>query len=123
MKANLIRTEGYRYRKRYIYACTKCGAEYSRCQYNDRISDLCGACKSKLDKEKAKKQLEKRKAKHDAEVRNKAIDEFKQALKQELNKYDFWIYDIADSDGYTLETSCNRDFLIDEVAEQLKGGE
>ena len=49
-----------------------------------------------------------------------AIDEFKQALKQELNKYDFWIYDIADSDGYTLETSCNRDFLIDEVAEQLK---
>lgn len=50
-----------------------------------------------------------------------AIDEFKQALKQELNKYDFWIYDIADSDGYTLETSCNRDFLIDEVADQMKG--
>ena len=57
---------------------------------------------------------------HDKKVRADAIDEFKQALKQELNKYDFWIYDIADSDGYTLETRCNRDYLIDEVAEQLK---
>lgn len=57
---------------------------------------------------------------HDKQVRNKTIDEFKQALKQELNNYDFWHYDIADSDGYTLETNCSRDYLIDEVAEQLK---
>ena len=107
MKANLIRTEGYRYRKRYIYACTKCGAEYSRCQYNDRISDLCGACKSKLDKEKAKKQLEKRKAKHDAEVRDKAIEEYKELIIARIQSKNRGLY--------VIEAM--------EIAEILKGGD
>lgn len=52
---------------------------------------------------------------HDIRV----IDEFANKLKHELNKYDFWKYDIV-SEGYIEEKDVPYDWIIDEIAEKLK---
>ena len=53
------------------------------------------------------------------EERNKAIDEFSERVKKHLNQFDFWKYGI--SDGVNCEMR-NYDYMIDEIAEQMKGG-
>ena len=50
---------------------------------------------------------------------NKAIDEFSERLKNHMNQFDFWKYGI--SDGVNCEMR-NYDYMIDEIAEQMKGG-
>lgn len=53
------------------------------------------------------------------ESRNKAIDEFAERLKNHLNEFDFWKYGITDGKNYQ---SRNYDYMIDKIAEELKGG-
>ncbi len=105
MKANLVRTETiWGNKKKYIYACTKCGAEFSRMQCHDRINELCGKCKTEVDRKRNKELAEIRQAKHDAEVRDKAIDEVIRVLlkRNELGECEYEVI---------------------ERVEQLKGGE
>ena len=52
--------------------------------------------------------------------RVKAIEEFAEALKKELNEYDFWKYDIITDLGI-METNVSRDYIVDEIAMKLKG--
>ena len=54
------------------------------------------------------------------EVRAKAIEEFSEALKKELNEYDFWKYDIITDLGI-MKTNVSRDYIVDEIAKELKG--
>ena len=112
MKANLVRTEPFLNKTCYIYACTKCGAEFSRMQCHDRINELCGKCKTEVDRQRNKELAEIRQAKHDAEVRNKAIDEY-------YSKLDCLIKSDSKQTYYYTEF-CR---FIMEVKEQLKGGE
>jgi len=56
---------------------------------------------------------------HDREIRNKAIDEFSERLKNHLNQFDFWKYGITDGGNYEAR---NYDYMIDEIAEQMKKG-
>ena len=44
------------------------------------------------------------------EIRNKAIYEFKEALKEELNNYDFW-----------KQFNKSHDWIVEHIAEQMKG--
>lgn len=53
------------------------------------------------------------------EIRKQAIEEFAEVLKKELNKYDFWKYDIITDLG-VMETNVSRDYIIDEIATELK---
>lgn len=52
-------------------------------------------------------------------TRNAAIDEFSERLKKHLNQFDFWKYGITDGTNYDAR---NYDYMIDEIAEQMKGG-
>ena len=52
-------------------------------------------------------------------TRNAAIDEFSERLKNHLNQFDFWKYGISDGRNYEAR---NYDHMIDEIAEQMKGG-
>lgn len=56
---------------------------------------------------------------HDREIRNKAIDEFAERMKNHLNQFDFWKYGITDGRNYEAR---NYDHMIDGIAEQMKGG-
>jgi len=55
------------------------------------------------------------------EIRNAAIDEFSEALKKELRNYDFWKFDVVTQYG-VQETNVPRDWIVDEIARELKGG-
>lgn len=48
-----------------------------------------------------------------------AIDEFSERLKKHLNQFDFWKYGITDGTNCEMR---NYDYMIDEIAEQMKGG-
>ena len=78
----------------------RCGLIEQQKQVNHKIKILL------LDKEK--------------EVRTKAIEEFAEALKKELNEYDFWKYDIITDLGI-METNVSRDYIVDEIAKEMKG--
>ena len=54
------------------------------------------------------------------EIRNAAIDEFAEALKKELRNYDFWKFDVVTQYG-VQETNVPRDWIVDEIADQMKG--
>ena len=52
--------------------------------------------------------------------RNKAIDEFVERLKKHLNQFDFWKFNcVVNSKGVEIRSY---DYMIDEIAEQMKGG-
>lgn len=108
MKANLVRTETiWGNKKKYIYACTKCGSEFWRYQCSDRINPLCCNCKREVEKVRNKELAEIRQAKHDAEVRNKAIDEYKELIIARIQSKNRGLY--------VIEAM--------EIAEILKGGD
>lgn len=48
-----------------------------------------------------------------------AVDEFSERLKNHLNQFDFWKYGITDGTNCEMR---NYDYMIDEIAEKLKGG-
>ena len=56
---------------------------------------------------------------HDREIRNKSIDEFAETLKNHLNQFDFWQFNFVASTGAVIR---NYDYMIDEIAEELKEG-
>ena len=87
MKAQLLRIEPSRYNSQwyftnYYYRCVECGAEYSRHQYNKRITPYCGNCQRKHDYEKAK---ERQKAKQE-EMINQIMAKVKEYSDSEMVK-------------------------------------
>lgn len=56
---------------------------------------------------------------HDKDIRIKAVDDFAECLKVELNEYDFWHYDIV-VDGYVEEKNVSRDWMIDEEVSDFR---
>lgn len=78
--------------------------------FDTNIRAMCTDVANRLE------ELEKEKV----EIRAKAIEEFAEALKKELNEYDFWKYDII-TDLEIMETNVSRDYIVDEIASELKG--
>ena len=59
---------------------------------------------------------------HDRELKNKAIDEFAELLKNSYRVYDI-DFCLQDNEHFSYEHSCGAlEGYIDEMAEQMKGG-
>jgi len=77
----------------------------------------------KIDKDMMQKMVDEKFKEFEVDIqktRNAAIDEFAEALKKELRNYDFWKFDVVTQYG-VQETNVPRDWIVDEIAEQMKG--
>lgn len=121
MRAQLIRVEHHDtfYFTDYYYECIDCGAEYTRHQYNDRITPYCGKCQRKHDLEAQRERNKKRKN----EQILKELEELECQIieKRQLLKRDTVIF--TDIIWAKINTYNDVLLLIKRKITELKGGE
>lgn len=111
---------------RYYIECLVCGNTSYRARVDSRTSPLCGKCHNKLERIKQSKRTERKQKLHDAKVRNKAIDDFANALcegsKQQIELDEGVMCVPLYCKAQFCEGNCNDCVAeIRKIAEQLKG--
>lgn len=65
---------------RYYFHCVDCGAEFVTGRYGKNTKPYCIDCEKKYEREKAKERIRRK----ETVIRNQAIDEFVEQLKERL---------------------------------------